>query len=128
MMRVSWQHLRMNLKNSLVTYDGQQDRRRRSTQRRKLQAERVREYEILNRMLLARACVLAMLAAPPGRSQETNPKATPKAAASTPSARQQNMDEYIKLLRSDVRQQKAEMMGGDNGGECCRRSEILADL
>jgi hypothetical protein len=67
--------------------------------------------KLLNRMLLAIACVLPMLVASPGWAQETTPKPTPKAAASTPGARQQNMDEYIKLMRSDVRQQKAEMMG-----------------
>jgi hypothetical protein len=65
----------------------------------------------LNRLLLAIACVLPTLAASPGWAQEATPKPTPKAAASTPSARQQNIDEYIKLMRSDVRQQKAEMMG-----------------
>ena len=64
----------------------------------------------LNRMLFAIACLLPMLAASRGWAQETAPSATPKAAA-TPSARKQNMDEYIKLMRSDVRQQKAEMMG-----------------
>ena len=65
----------------------------------------------LNRMLLAIACILPMLFAPGGWAQETTPKTTPKAAGSTPSARQQNIDEYIKLMRSDVRQQKAELMG-----------------
>jgi len=65
----------------------------------------------LNRLLLAIACVLPMLVASPGWTQETTPKATPKTAGSTPSARQQNMDEYIRLMRADVRQQKTEMLG-----------------
>ncbi|HXJ91760.1 MAG TPA: hypothetical protein VMT20_02625 [Terriglobia bacterium] len=65
----------------------------------------------LNRMLLAIVCVVPMLVTSPGWPQEATPKTSRKAATSTPSARQQNMDEYIKLMRSDVRQQKAEMMG-----------------
>jgi hypothetical protein len=65
----------------------------------------------LNRMLLAISCVLPMLLAPPSWAQEATPQTTPKAASSTPSARKQNMDEYIKLIRSDVRQQKTEIMG-----------------
>jgi len=65
----------------------------------------------LNRLWPAIACVLPMLVASPYWTQETTPKPTPKAAASTSSARQQNIDEYIRLMRSDVRQQKTEMMG-----------------
>ena len=65
----------------------------------------------LNRILPVIACLVATLAASAGRAQETTLKATPKASVSASSARRQNIDEYIQLLRSDVRQQKAEMMG-----------------
>jgi hypothetical protein len=65
----------------------------------------------LNRLWPAIACVLPVLVASPGWAQDTTPKPTSKANASTSSARQQNIDEYIRLMRSDVRQQKTEMMG-----------------
>jgi hypothetical protein len=57
-----------------------------------------------NRVLLGTLAVLAVLVAPAGRAQ-TN---TAKTEAET---QKQNMQAYIDLLRGDVRQQKAEMMG-----------------
>ena len=64
-----------------------------------------------NRVLLAAMCVLPMLVASPGWAQDTASTTTKSAASSEASARQKNIDEYIKLMRSDVRQQKAEIMG-----------------
>jgi hypothetical protein len=56
--------------------------------------------------------VLPVLVVSSGWAQETTPKASQKApASSSASARQKNLDEYISLLRADVQQQKAEMMG-----------------
>lgn len=66
----------------------------------------------LNRALALVLFVLAMTAGPPGRAQtntpknQTNPSTSPAAEA-----QKKNMQEYIALLRSDVRQQKAEIMG-----------------
>jgi hypothetical protein len=66
----------------------------------------------LNRVLLAILLALPMLGASSGWAQETTPQASKKAAASpNASARQKNLDEYISLIRADVRQQKAELMG-----------------
>ncbi len=51
---------------------------------------------------------------PAGRSQDAPPpKKAAKPAASTPAATNQkaNIQEYIQLLRTDVKQQKAEIMG-----------------
>jgi hypothetical protein len=51
---------------------------------------------------------------PAGRSQDASPpKKAAKPATSTPAATNQktNIQAYIQLLRSDVRQQKAEIMG-----------------
>jgi hypothetical protein len=59
--------------------------------------------------------LLTMLAfVPAGRSQDAPPpKKAAKPAASTPAAANQktNIQAYIQLLRTDVRQQKAEIMG-----------------
>jgi hypothetical protein len=55
-----------------------------------------------------------LLVVPTGRSQDrTQPKKTVKAASPTPAEadRKKNIQAYIELLRSDVRQQKAEIMG-----------------
>ena len=46
-----------------------------------------------------------------GWTQQAAPTLEKKAASPEASARQKNIDEYIRLLRFDVRQQKAEMMG-----------------
>jgi len=68
--------------------------------------------KFLNRVLPATLLVLPVLVAAPGWAQNAA-STPPKKAAASPqaSARQQNIDEYIKLMRADVRQQKAEMMG-----------------
>ena len=68
--------------------------------------------KFLNRVLLATICVLPMFAATPGWAQEATPKTEKKPAASpNASTRQKNIQEYIDLMRADIRQQKAEMMG-----------------
>jgi hypothetical protein len=65
-----------------------------------------------NRMLRAPLFVLPMLLAPPGRAQTNTQKVERKAAAAPESdAQKENTEAYIELLRQDVRQQKAEMMG-----------------
>jgi NADH dehydrogenase/NADH:ubiquinone oxidoreductase subunit G len=64
-----------------------------------------------NRVLLGTLSVLAVLMAPPCDAQTKNQKAESKAGAPAPSDAQKNTQAYIDLLRSDVRQQKAEMMG-----------------
>lgn len=65
-----------------------------------------------NRKLLAALFVLPTLVAPPGRAQTTTQKTENNAAASPEAdAQQKNTDVYIALLRRDVRQEKAEMMG-----------------
>jgi hypothetical protein len=64
------------------------------------------------RVLVGILFVLAVLLAPHGRAQTTKEKSDKRTAASPESqAQQKNMQEYIDLLRSDVRQQKAEIMG-----------------
>src|ERR1700739_1131023 len=63
----------------------------------------------MKRLLLPMAFVLAVVVAPPGRAQtKTQNKAT---VSPEQDAQKKNMQEYISLLRSDVRQQKAEIMG-----------------
>ena len=65
-----------------------------------------------NRVLMGTLFVLAVIVAPPGRAQ-TKTGATENQTAASPEAdaQQKNMQEYIALLRSDVRQRKAEIMG-----------------
>jgi hypothetical protein len=65
-----------------------------------------------NRVLLGSILVLAVIVAPSARAQGDAQKNQSK-VTSAPEAesQQQNMQEYIRLLRSDVRQQKAEIMG-----------------
>ncbi len=66
----------------------------------------------LNRVLVATAFVLAMLVTSRGWTQEKTQKTETKAAAApSANARDKNIQAYIDLLRADVRQQKAEMMG-----------------
>lgn len=60
-----------------------------------------------NRILLLMLLVQFALVLPPGRAQTSTQK--PEAAASN--TEQKNLASYIDLLRSDVRQQKAEIMG-----------------
>jgi hypothetical protein len=60
----------------------------------------------VKRLLLATAFVLAVVVAPPGQSQVKTQKDQNKAAVSPEQDTQKkNMQEYISLLRSDVRQQ-----------------------
>lgn len=66
----------------------------------------------LNQALPIKLTVLAMLFAFPGCAQTNAQKAEKRGARSAETeAREKNTEEYIKLLRSDVRQQKAEIMG-----------------
>ncbi|MGC2768946.1 MAG: hypothetical protein WB607_25825 [Candidatus Acidiferrum sp.] len=84
-------------------------------------AEPCKSYEIspkgssmnrLKRLLLATAFVLPVVVAPAGRAQ-TNTAKTENKTVTSPEAETQkkNTQAYINLLRSDVRQQKAEIMG-----------------
>lgn len=66
----------------------------------------------LNRLLLTALVVLPAFAASSGRAQTQTGMAQSKAAASPEAdAREKNIQEYIDLLRADVRQQKATIMG-----------------
>jgi len=66
----------------------------------------------LNRVLLITLFVLPMLVASAGWAQTTTEKTAKKDAASpNANAQEKNIQEYIDLMRADVRQQKAEMMG-----------------
>jgi hypothetical protein len=66
----------------------------------------------VKRVLLATEFVLAVVVASPAQAQEDTPKSRNKATVSPEQdAQEKNMQEYISLLRSDVRQQKAEIMG-----------------
>jgi hypothetical protein len=66
----------------------------------------------LNRALLVTLFVLPMLVASLGWAQTETQKTENKAAASPgANAQDKNIQEYISLMRADVRQQKAEMMG-----------------
>jgi hypothetical protein len=68
--------------------------------------------KFVNRVVLATMFVLPVLVASPGGAQEKTQKPENQAAASSgANAREKNIDEYIDLLRADVRQQKAEIMG-----------------
>jgi multidrug resistance efflux pump len=62
----------------------------------------------LNRVLLFAVFVSPLFVLSPGWAQKTENKASTSANAS---AHEKNIDEYIKLMRADVRQQKAEIMG-----------------
>jgi hypothetical protein len=66
----------------------------------------------LNRVGLVMLFILPMLAASPCRAQTKTQKTENKAAVSPEAdAQKKNMQAYIDLLRKDVRQQKAEIMG-----------------
>jgi hypothetical protein len=66
----------------------------------------------VKRLLLATTFVLPVVVAPAGRAQ-TNTAKTENKTVTSPEAETQkkNTQAYINLLRSDVRQQKAEIMG-----------------
>jgi hypothetical protein len=72
--------------------------------------------KILHRVLLLALFILVAGVAPRGQgqtnAQKTEPKAAaPSAAASATDTQKKNIQSYIELMRSDVRQQKAEVMG-----------------
>lgn len=65
-----------------------------------------------NRVLMATSFGLALLVSPPGRAQAQTERTGNKAAASPGAdAQKENMNAYIALMRRDVRQEKAEIMG-----------------
>jgi flagellar biosynthesis/type III secretory pathway protein FliH len=65
-----------------------------------------------NRVLLRTLSILAMLAAPPSWAQTNTARTENKTVASPEGETQKkNTQAYIDLLRSDVRQQKSEIMG-----------------
>lgn len=66
----------------------------------------------LNRLLLATMLLLSVLVASPSRGQTKTQKTDQKAAAAPEAdAQEKNILSYIDLMRRDVRQQKAEIMG-----------------
>ncbi|MGB8324064.1 MAG: hypothetical protein WCE52_13990 [Candidatus Acidiferrum sp.] len=67
--------------------------------------------KFMNNIFLATLFTLAILTAVPIRAQTKTEKAHSKAAATPQADTQKNLESYIDLLRSDVRQQKTEMMG-----------------
>jgi hypothetical protein len=67
--------------------------------------------KFLNPIFLAALFILQVAATPPSRAQTKTQTAESKAAAPPESDAQRNVQAYIDLLRSDVRQQKAENMG-----------------
>ena len=68
--------------------------------------------KFLNPILLATLSMLAvMVTAAPSRAQTKTQKIEGKASASLQSDAKKNVQAYIDLLHSDVRQQKAEFMG-----------------
>jgi hypothetical protein len=68
--------------------------------------------KLLSRVWLAMLFILPMLAASPCRAQ-TETQTADKSTAAPPDtdAQKKNLQAYIDLLRKDVRQQKAEIMG-----------------
>jgi len=67
--------------------------------------------KFLNQIFLATFFILALIASPSGRAQSKPQTAGGKTPASPESDAQKNMQAYIDLLRRDVRQEKAEIMG-----------------
>jgi hypothetical protein len=68
--------------------------------------------KFLNRGLLVMVFVLSVLFAPPSRAQTRAQKHENKVVGSSEvNGREKNIQEYINLIRADVRQQKAEIMG-----------------
>lgn len=68
--------------------------------------------KLWNRTLVATLFVLALLVTPTGHAQTNTQKVEKKVAASPEADTQnKNTDAYIALLRRDVRQEKAEIMG-----------------
>jgi hypothetical protein len=67
--------------------------------------------KFLNHVFLTTLFILAVVAAAPSRAQTKTQGVEGKTAAPLESDAQKNMQAYIHLMRSDVRQQKAEIMG-----------------
>jgi len=67
--------------------------------------------KFLNPILLATLSLLALVTAAPSRAQTKTQNVEGKASASAESDAATNVQAYIDLLHSDVRQQKAEFMG-----------------
>jgi hypothetical protein len=68
--------------------------------------------KFLNRILLVMAFILPMLATSSGWAQTKTQTTEMSAATSTAAdAKEKNMQAYVDLLRRDVRQEKAEIMG-----------------
>lgn len=68
--------------------------------------------KLLHRVLLATLFAFALVLAPLSYAQTSTPKAEKKSAVSPEAdAQKKNIQEYVTLLRSNVRQQKAEIMG-----------------
>lgn len=64
-----------------------------------------------SRTFLVALFVFAAAGAPPGRAQTDSQKAEDESSATLKTAHEKNLEAYVEFLRSDVRQQKAEMMG-----------------
>jgi hypothetical protein len=75
-------------------------------------SERIIDMKLAIRMLLATLFVL-ILASPPSGHAQTKAQKTSSTGAAPPEAdiQKKNVQSYIDLLRRDVRQQKAEIMG-----------------
>jgi hypothetical protein len=68
--------------------------------------------KFLNHVLLVVAFILPFLAVSPGQAQtKTQTPETGAAASPATDTKEKNMQAYVDLLRKDVRQQKAEIMG-----------------
>ena len=67
--------------------------------------------KFLNHISLATFFILALIAAPAGGAQTKTQTARSKTPAAPQTDAQKNMQAYIDLLRRDVRQEKAEIMG-----------------
>src|SRR5580765_5867765 len=67
--------------------------------------------KLLTHIFLATIFIFLVVATPPSHAQTKTQKAEGNAAAAAQSDAQKNTQAYIDLMRSDVRQQKAEMMG-----------------
>src|SRR5260370_38591629 len=68
--------------------------------------------KFVNRLLMAILFGQCVIATHPARAQSQTQKSASNAAASDESAAQkQNMQAYVDLMRKDVRQEKAEIMG-----------------
>ncbi len=64
-----------------------------------------------NRVLLAMLFVLAVFLAPQGRAQTDTQQPAGKSAISEADTHKKNMDAYLALMRREVQQEKAEIMG-----------------